>query len=147
MKTLLLKFALLLFVFGEVSCGEDIPDCPSQMCVMAGGWKLTEAYIDDVKDTEDLSKYQLVLNSPNPKDAIVSDFDRVQPSGAQDNGSWSIDTVGTVERLILIPDNDPLFTEYWQIESFTPRKLILVITRDVSAKGGPAEIRFILEPF
>lgn len=145
MKTLLLKFALLLFVFGEVSCGEDIPDCPSQMCVMAGGWKLTEAYIDDVKDTEDLSKYQLVLNSPNPKTAIISDFDRIQPSGAQDNGSWSIENNETILRLI--PDNNTVFTEDWQIESFTPRKLVLVITRDVSAKGGPAEIRFILEPF
>ncbi len=145
MKTLLLKFALLLFVFGEVSCGEDIPDCPSKMCVIAGGWKLTEAYVDGVLDTEDLSQYELVLNSPNPTDAIVSDFARVQPSGALDDGSWSIENNETILRLI--PDNNTLLTEDWQIESFTPRKLVLVITRDVSAKGGPAEIRFILEPF
>lgn len=145
MKTLLLKFALLLVVFGEVSCGEDISDCPSQMCVIAGGWKLTEAYIDGVKDTEDLSKYQLVLNSPNPKDAVISDFARVQPSGAQDNGSWSIENKDSILRLI--PDNNTLLTEDWQIESFTLRKLVLIITRDVTAKGGPAEIRFILEPF
>src|SRR6478735_6288287 len=105
MKNLLLKFTLLLFLFGEMSCGEDIPDCPSQMCVMAGGWKLTEAYVDGVKDAEDLSKYELVLNSPNPKDAIVSDFARVQPSGAQDDGSWSIENKETILRLI--PDNDP----------------------------------------
>jgi hypothetical protein len=145
MKNLTLKFMLLLFVFGEMSCAEDIPDCPSQMCVIAGGWKLTEAYVDGVQDTEDLSKYQLVLNSPNPKDAVISDFTRVQSSGAQDNGSWSIENNDTILRLI--PDNNQTLTEDWQIESFTPRKLILVITRDVSAKGGPAEIRFILEPF
>jgi len=145
MKSLLLKFALLLFVIGEFSCGEDLSDCPSQMCVMAGGWKLTEAYVDGVKDTEDLSKYQLVLNFPNPKDAVTSNFSRVQPSGAQDNGSWSIVNKDTILRLI--PDNNQTLTEDWQIESFTLRELILVITRDVTAKGGPAEIRFILEPF
>jgi hypothetical protein len=147
MKTLLLKFVLLLFVFGEISCGGNIPDCPTKLCVLAGGWKLTEAYVDDELDTEDLSKYELVLNSPTPKDAIVSDFTRMQPSGAQDNGTWSIDTVGTVERLILIPNNDPLFTEPWQIESFTLRKLVLVITRNSSIKGGPEKIRLVLEPF
>jgi hypothetical protein len=145
MKNLLLKFILLLFVFGEMSCGEDIPDCPSKMCVMAGGWKLTEAYVDGVKDTEDLSKYQLVLNIPNPKDAVISDFARVQPSGTQDSGSWSIENKDSILRLI--PDNNTTLTEDWQIESFTPRKLVLVITRDLTAKTGPGEIRFVLEPF
>ncbi len=145
MKNLLLKFALLLTMFGQVSCGEDIADCPSKMCVISGGWKLTEVFIDGVKDTEDLSKYQLILNSPSPKDAIISDFDRTQPSGTQDNGTWSITNNGTI--LQLVSDNNPTDPEDWQIESFTLRKLVLVITRDVSAKGGPAEIRFELEPF
>jgi hypothetical protein len=145
MKTLLLKFVLLLFLFGEISCGENIPDCPSKMCVIAGGWVLTEAYIDDVKDTDDLSLYQLTLISPNPTDAIISDFTRIQPSGSTDNGSWSIENNQTILRLI--PDNNPLLTEDWEIESFTLRQLVLVLTRDTSIKGGPAKIRFILEPF
>jgi len=141
----MLKFALLLFALGEFSCGADISDCPSKMCVIAGGWKLTEVFVDGVKDTEDLSKYELVLISPNPKDAKTSNFSRVQPSGAKDNGSWSIENKDTILRLI--PDNNQTLTEDWQIESFTPRKLTLVITRDVTAKGGPGEIRFVLEPF
>ncbi|HOX81674.1 MAG TPA: hypothetical protein PLJ60_10605 [Chryseolinea sp.] len=145
MKNLLLKFVLLIPIFGQVACGEDIAECPTKMCVMSGGWKLTEVFIDGVKDSEDLSKYQLILNSPTPKDAIISDFDRTQPSGTTDNGSWSIENNQTILRLI--PDNDPLLTEDWLIESFTLRKLVLVITRDVSTKGGPAEIRFVLEPF
>lgn len=145
MKTLFVKLVPLLFLLGEFSCGEDISDCPSQMCVMAGGWKLTEAYVDGVQQTEDLSAYELILNFPNPKDATTSNFSRVQPSGTPDSGSWSIINNDTILRLI--PDNNQTLTEDWLIESFTPRKLILVITRDVTAKGGPAEIRFVLEPF
>jgi hypothetical protein len=145
MKNLLLKFALLLLIFGQVSCGEDIPDCPSKMCVISGGWKLTEVFIDGVKDTEDLSEYRLTLNAPSPTTNTTSDFDRIQPSGTSDSGVWSIENAGDILRLI--PDNNTLLTEDWQIESFTLRKLVLVITRDVAVKGGPAEIRFVLEPF
>ena len=145
MKNLLLKFALLLFLFGEISCGENIPDCPSKMCVISGGWVLVEAYADNVKETQDLSKYRLTLTSPNPTDAITSDFDRTQPSGTPDNGIWSIENNQTILRII--PDNNPLLTEDWQIESFTLRQLVLVLTRDTSIKGGPAKIKFVLEPF
>ncbi len=148
MKTLLLKFALILFLFSEISCGEDIPDCPSEMCVIAGGWALTEAYADDVKESQDLSKYRLTLISPNPTDALVSDFDRTQPSGAQDNGTWTIETIGNVQRLVLTSDLNPTDPEHWEIESFTLRKLVLLLVReDADIKGGPNEIRLILEPF
>ena len=111
MKNLLLKLVLLIPIFGQVSCGEDIADCPNDMCVISGGWKLTKVFIDGVKDTEDLSKYQLLLNAPSPKDALISDFDRTQPSGTQDSGSWSIENAGDILRLI--PDNNTLLTEDW----------------------------------
>jgi len=128
----------------SLSCSENIPDCPSQMCVMSGGWVLTEAYVDDVKETIDLTKYSLVLNQPAPTTAITSVFDRTQVSGSHDNGTWSIENEDTV--LKLQPDNNQIPAEEWIIESFTPRQLVMVIIRD-DIKQGPAEIRFVLEPF
>lgn len=145
MKTILLKFAFLLFLFGEVSCGKDIPDCPSQMCVIAGVWKLTEVFVDGVKDTGDLSKYQLELIMPNPTTATTSGFNRIQPSGNKDDGTWSIENKDTILRLI--SNVNPANPEDWQIESFTLRKLVLVITRNASVKGGPGKIQYNLEPF
>ena len=115
------------------------------MCVIAGGWQLTEVYVDDAKDDSDLSQYRLVLGSPVPADATTSDFNRVQPSGATDAGGWSLENNETVLRLV--PDNDPTFTEDWIIESMTPRKLVLIINRDTGIKQGPSKIEFILEPF
>jgi hypothetical protein len=145
MKTLLLKFFMLIFLFSEISCGEDVPEC-TNMCVISGGWALVEAYADDVKETQDLSRYKLTLVSPNPTDAIVSDFDRTQPSGAEDNGTWSIINNGTI--LQLTSDDNPGEPEDWEIESFTLRKLVLVLTReDADIKGGPDKIRLVLEPF
>ncbi|MBA4056673.1 MAG: hypothetical protein C0490_18305 [Marivirga sp.] len=89
MKSLLAKILIVTFLIIEVSCGEDIPDCPSKLCVLAGGWRLVEVYIDGVKDTStDLSKYKLTLFMPNPTTATTSDFDRINPSGREDTGTW-----------------------------------------------------------
>ncbi|MFZ6013087.1 MAG: hypothetical protein ACOYXT_22280 [Bacteroidota bacterium] len=128
----------------SISCTEDIPACPSKMCVVAGGWQLTEVYIDDVKDNSDLSLYRLVLIEPAPVTATTSGFTRVQPSGGTDQGSWSIINGESILRLI--PNDDPVFTEDWIIETFTPRQLVLVINRDTGIKQGPSKIRFVLEP-
>jgi hypothetical protein len=49
--------------------------------------------------------------------------------------------------LRLIPFNDPLLTEDWIIDRFTPRELVLVINRDTGIKDGPSKIEFVLEPF
>ena len=137
---------LLLFGFTGSSCTEDIPDCPSRMCIVAGGWILTEVYVDNVKDNAiDLSQYRLILKAPNPTTAITSDFDRTQPSGETDNGTWSLENNETILRLI--PGNDPTLTEDWIIESMTPRKMVLVLNRDVTIKDGPAKIELVLEPF
>lgn len=129
----------------SVSCSEDIPDCPSRMCVIAGGWILTEVNVDDELYTGDLSQYRLMLTMPAPTTATTSNFSRTQTSGATDNGSWSIENNETILRLV--PDNNQLLTEDWIIESMTPRKMVLVINRDVGIKDGPGEIEFILEPF
>ena len=145
MKTLLLKFALLLFVFGEVSCGEDIPDCPSKMCIIAGGWTLVEAYADGVKESQDLSKYRLTLTFPSPSTATTSTFMRTQPSGVSDQGTWELQDLD--KTLVLTSSNDPTNPEPWIIESLTPRQLILVLNRDTSIKQGPSTIKFVLEPF
>lgn len=144
MKNILLKFALLFFVFGEVSCGEDIPDCPNKLCILSGGWTLVEAYADDVKESQDLSEYLLTLISPTPSTATSSTFTRIQPSGASDDGTWELQNLDKI--LVLTSTNDPANPEKWIIESFTPRQLILVLNREPS-KDGPSTIKFVLEPF
>jgi Lipocalin-like domain len=143
MKSLLAKILLVFFLIVEVSCGEDIPDCPNKLCVLAGGWRLVEVYIDGVKDTStDLSKYRLTLFMPNPTTAITSDFDRVNPSGREDTGTWEVRNNSTI--LVLLPDSSP--EEPYIIKYFTPRQLILVIDRDEN-KTGPSEYEYVLEPF
>lgn len=128
----------------SISCSEDIPDCPSKMCILAGTWQLTEVYVDGSKETGDLSKYELTLHMPAPVTATASGFDRTQPSGAIDDGTWSVENNGTILRLI--PFDDPLLTEDWIIDTFTPRQLVLVINRDTGIKDGPSKIEFVLEP-
>jgi Lipocalin-like domain len=143
MKSSLAKIFIVLFLIIEASCGGDIPDCPSKLCVLAGGWKLVEVYIDGVKDTStDLSKYKLTLFMPNPTTAVTSDFDRVNPSGRQDTGTWELRNNSTI--LALLPNSSP--DEPYIIKSFSPRQLILVINRDDN-KTGPSEYEYVLEPF
>lgn len=143
-KLLITFIAALAIGTTGTSCSEDIPDCPNTMCVMAGGWKLVEVHVDDELQTTDLSQYRLTLFEPNPTSATTSNFDRIQASGTTDDGTWSIENNDTILRLI--PGNDTRFTEDWVIESFTPRQLILVLTRDTDIKEGPGKIRFVLEP-
>jgi hypothetical protein len=144
-KLAFITIAFIVASSASVSCTEDIGDCPSKMCIMARGWKLTEVIVDDVKETSDLSQFQLMLNMPSTVTATTSDFSRTQISGNQDTGAWSIENNETILRLQ--PNNDPDFTEDWIIESFTPRKLILVINRNTTLKQGPSKIEFVLEPF
>jgi hypothetical protein len=142
-----LSFILILLLSGalSVSCSENIPDCPSRMCVMAGGWQLTEVFIDDQIYGSDLSVYRLTLNMPSPAEASTSSFHRVNTSGTSDDGLWSLQNNDGILRLI--PENDPLLKEDWIIESMSPRKMVLILNRNVGIKEGPAKIEFILEPF
>jgi len=135
-------FCLMVVLFS--ACSEDIPDCPSRMCIVAGGWQLTEVRVDDESYTGDLSQYRLVLNMPSPATATTSTFSRTQPSGDSDEGTWSLENDESILRLI--PNDDPLLTEDWIIESMTPRKMILIINRDVNIKEGPGKIEFVLSP-
>ncbi len=143
-RFLFFLFILTLIGSSSISCSEDIPECPSKMCVVAGSWQLVEVYIDGSKEISDLSNYRLTLNMADPS-ATESDFIRIQPSGASDTGSWSIENNDKVLRLI--PDNNITLTEDWIIEKFTPREMILIINRDTGIKDGPAKIEFRLEPF
>ena len=147
MITRILSFALILVLTGVLSssCSEDIPDCPSRMCVVSGVWRLTEVIVDDEQFDGDVSQYKLTLTMPAPETATTSDFNRIQPSGISDDGSWTLENNESILRLI--PDNNPSLTEDWIIESMTPRKMVLVINRDVGIKEGPGKIEFILEPF
>ncbi|MFD0999277.1 lipocalin family protein [Ohtaekwangia kribbensis] len=114
------------------------------MCIVAGGWKLTEVYIDGVKDnTSDLSQYRLTLAEPSPTTDTTSTFNRIQVSGKTDSGNWSVKNNNTI--LQLLPADAP--KEQWVIESLTPRKMILIINRDTGIKDGPSTIEFILEPY
>lgn len=134
---------MVLMVFFMNSCSPELPECPNKMCLLSGGWKLTQVYVDGVQDNSDLSQYRLTLTEP-ADNATSSIFNRTQASGSQDSGSWS--TQNNDQILQLIPSNDPMLTEDYVIESFTLRALVLVINRE-STKTGPEQIKFILEPF
>ena len=143
MKFLVAKVLLVTFLIGGASCGEDIPDCPNKLCVLAGGWRLVEVYVDGVKDTStDLSKYKLTLLTPSPTTATSSIFDRTNPSGRQDLGTWQLENLDKV--LVLMPNNSP--QEDYVIKYFSPRELRLVAERGTD-KLGPEEIEYVLEPF
>ena len=139
-------FAIISAVTGMVSssCSENISDCPSRMCIIAGGWQLTEVLIDDASFEGDLHQYKLTLTMPSPADAASSAFTRTQSSGATDAGTWSLENNESILRLV--PDDNPLLTEDWIIEKMTPREMVLVIVRDTGIKGGPGKIQFTLEP-
>ena len=142
MKFTLAKLLLLTFLIGGASCGEDIGDCPNKLCVLAGGWRLVEVYVDGAKDYQtDLSKYKLTLLTPNPTTAVISNFDRINPSGRADNGTWELQNLDDV--LVLTPDGTP--EERYIIKSHTPRELRLMFDRDDSKIA--TEIEFVLEPF
>ncbi len=143
MKRIMIKCAVVgLMIIGS-SCGADISDCPSKLCVLAGGWRLVEVRIDGVKDTStDLSKYKLTLYMPNPRTSPTSDFDRVNPSGRTDSGQWELRNNNTI--LALTPSG--LLDEPYIIKHFTPRQLVLVIEREED-KTGPSQIEYVLEPF
>lgn len=141
-RSFFMLFTVLLT--GSLSCSEDLPECPSKMCIMAGSWKLVEAHADNTLETQDLTIYRLTLHNPVPADNTTADFSRTQVSGLQDNGSWSVVNNGGVLRLV--PGNNSQFTEDWVIERFTLRQLILVMNRNTDIKQGPSRIRLVLEP-
>jgi hypothetical protein len=137
------KLLAVLFIALGFSCGEDIPDCPSKMCVLASGWRLTAVYVDGQLDTStDLSKYQLTLSMPEPVDATTAVFVRINPSGSEDAGTWGLRNNDDI--LVLMPDESP--EEPYIISYFSPRELRLIIQRDID-KTGPDEYEFVLEPF
>ncbi len=143
MKSVSAKLLVVILLALGTSCGSDIPDCPTKLCVLAGGWRLVEVYIDGVKDNNsDLSRYRLTLLMPNPTSALTSDFDRVNPSGIPDRGTWQLRNNDSV--LALLPEASP--EEQYNIKYFTPRQLVLVIDREEN-KTGPEEYEFVLEPF
>lgn len=139
-KLLWIPFAIAI----STSCTEDIPDCPSRMCIIAGSWKLTQVFVENAEDQGDFSNYRLTLSMPSPTTATTAGFSRVYRSGTTEEGTWSLENNNTVLRLL--PAGDPLLTEDWIIENLTPRELILVLNRDTGIKQGPSTIRFVLEP-
>jgi len=143
MKSIFAKIIILFFLVLEMSCGGDIPDCPSKMCVLSGEWRLTEIYANGVLDTSvDLEKYKLTLIMPNPTTSTTANFNRVNLSGVADAGTWTIGNNNTV--LTLTPQSG--IGEPYIIKSYTPRKIVLIIERDVN-KTGPDEFEYVLEPF
>jgi hypothetical protein len=153
-KIFLTFVAAIVIGASSISCSEDLPDCPNALCVMSGGWNLVEVQLDGEMYEADLTQYQLTLYSPSPDTETNSTFERVQISGNQDNGTWSIENTnpdaqstfkGSILRLK--PSDNALLQEDWTIESFTPREMVLVLNRDAGAKNGPAKIRFVLVPF
>ncbi|HTF21934.1 MAG TPA: lipocalin family protein [Chryseolinea sp.] len=142
-KFVLAKLTMAAIVFTGTSCGNDISDCPSKLCTLAGGWRLVEVRVNGVKDTStDITKYRLTLYMPNPTTALTSDFDRTNPSGRQDNGEWELVNNNTV--LALHPAQSP--QENYVIDRLTPRQMILITDLEED-KTGRDEYEFVLEPF
>jgi hypothetical protein len=123
------------------SCTENIPDCPSQMCVLAGGWQLVEVYEEGVKSTQDVSKYKMTLSMPDAT-ATQGSYNRTGTLGQTDVGVWKIQNGN--KELLIAPDASP--EEPYIIDSFSPRTLVLIINRD-SNKQGPSQIKYVFEPF
>jgi hypothetical protein len=153
-RKLLYTFSVaLIFGASGMSCSEEISDCPNKLCVMSGGWKLVEVQLDGELFTGDYSQYQLILANPSPSTEVTSQFERINIGGAHESGTWSIENVnpetqsfkGSVLRLKPMQNDD--LREDWEIESFSPREMILVLHRDTTVKDGPATIRFVLVPF
>lgn len=137
------KIAIVAFLLSGTSCGNDIPDCPSKLCTLAGGWRLVEVRVNGIKDnTQDISRYRLTLHMPSPKTATTSDFDRTNPSGRPDNGTWNLINNNTV--LSLHPDQSP--EENYVIDELSPRQMILITDLEEN-KTGRDEYMFILQPF
>jgi hypothetical protein len=155
MKNFFMILSIILVTAGfTVSCTEDIPECPTKLCVIAGGWKLVEVTLDGERYTGDISNFQLTLHNPGNSDDISSSFERITVGGIIETGTWSVENVNPDSRtpfkgsvLRLTPSSSDLSPENWNIESFTPRQMILVLYRDTTVKDGPAIIRYILEPF
>lgn len=147
-KAVMLRYAwvsvtAVVLALSGASCGSDIEDCPSKLCTLAGGWRLVEVRVNGVKDASfDLSLYRLTLYMPNPRTATTSDFDRINPSGRPDNGTWQLTNNNTV--LSLQPAQTP--AEAYIIDYLTPRQMILITDLDVD-KTGQDEYEFVLEPF
>jgi hypothetical protein len=131
----------ILLIFTGSSCSENIPDCPTKFCILATEWRLVEVYEDDVKLTQDVSKYKMTLTLPDSKIA-KGNFDRINSSGLEDVGSWEIQNADKV--LLLKPESSP--DEPYIIESLTLRKMVLIINRD-DTKTGPKQLKYLFEPF
>ncbi len=146
-------FGVILLCGLMLSCSDTPEECPSPLCIVSGGWKLTDVQLDSEPFTGPLEQFQLILYAPAPESESTSTFNRTGLMGLQDSGFWSIENINpqtssfTGSVLRLVPDGDPSLREDWKIETLTPRTLVLVLERDITAKDGPALIRFVLEPF
>jgi hypothetical protein len=142
-KFIIAKVIIAAILATGTSCNNDIPDCPSKLCTLAGGWRLVEVRVNGVKDTSlDISKYRLTLHMPSPNTALTSDFDRTNPSGRQDDGTWELTNNNTVLTLHPVQSAQ----ENYVIDHLTPRQMILITDLDDN-KTGRDEYEFILEPF
>lgn len=129
----------------EFSCSENIPDCPTKMCVLANQWQLVDAYVDGVKDTEDLSRYKIILTMPDAK-AAQGNFTRkflVSSTTDGDDGTWK--TQNNDKELLLLPTDRP--SESYIIVSYTPRQLVLINNILDNKKTGAHQLKYIFEPF
>ncbi|HEY8936360.1 MAG TPA: lipocalin family protein [Cyclobacteriaceae bacterium] len=131
----------ILLLFMGASCTENIPDCPTKFCILATGWQLLEVYEDDVKLTQDVSKYKMTLTLPDDKIA-KGNYDRFNSTGLEDAGAWEIQNADKV--LLLKPETSP--DEPYIIETLTLRKMVLIINRD-DTKTGPKQLKYVFEPF
>lgn len=143
-RYLFLALTIILGASSEFSCTENLPDCPSKMCILTNenGWQLVEVYEDGVRQNIDLSKYKIVLAMPDAT-ATQGTYNRTNTTGGTDSGVWQ--TENNNEILALVPDNDNTRKEPYIIDAFSPRELVLIINRD-SNKTGAKQLKYVFEP-
>jgi hypothetical protein len=143
-KLIYISFMAILGGVSEFACNENIPDCPTKMCILTNenGWQLVAVYEDEVKQTIDLSQYKIVLSMPDAT-ATQGSFNRTNTMGNTDSGVWQTENNNKI--LALVPDNDATRKEPYIIDKFSPRQLVLIINRD-SNKEGAKQLKYIFEP-
>lgn len=130
-----MKRLFTLILFAATACVPSLEDCSSKADVLEAVWVVKEVYIDNARqEPTSYAAYRLNLQ---PQGA----YERSQPAGFADSGSWSLASGETV--LVLQPNISP--EEDYVIESFDLRQLVLVLNRN-SSKAGPSQIRYVLIP-
>jgi hypothetical protein len=128
------KILLSLSALFLAACIPELEDCDTKADLLKGAWIVKQVFIDGIEqDPKNYAAFRLTLQSDGH-------FQRQQPDGFPDSGSWLLDGETT---LTLQPNISP--AEPYVIALFNLRELVLELNRS-SIKKGPSQIRYVLIP-